>query len=145
MTVKQRLTRYIKSKGISTREFCRMIGVSETYVNSMRSSIQPDKLIRITHAFPDMNPEWLLTGDGEMLKESPTLPPVDRNTFIEAASDIFKDKLLELFKQGEIFAAPIVWEQHRLIMENAGKIKNLEIEVEKLKAELKKCKDEHKI
>lgn len=34
MTVKERLTEYIHSKQISTREFCRTIGVSETYVNS---------------------------------------------------------------------------------------------------------------
>lgn len=44
MAVKERLIEYIKFKGMSTREFCRSIGVSETYVNSMRSSIQPDKI-----------------------------------------------------------------------------------------------------
>lgn len=144
MTVKERLVQYIKTKGISMREFCRMIGVSETYVNSMRSSIQPDKLIRITHAFPDINAEWLLTGDGEMLKDNPMLPPVDRGTFVDAASDIFKDKLLEMFKKGEIFSASIMWEQHRIIIELNNQVRSLEIENERLKCLVEKFQNEQK-
>jgi len=144
MTVKQRLTNYIKSRGISSREFCRIIGVSETYVNSIRTSIQPEKLIKITHAFPDLNPEWLLTGDGEMLKETPMLPPIERDKLIDAASDVFKDKLIDMFKKGEIFSAPIVMQEHQLIVENSGRIKAIEIELQMLKAELKNHIDDHK-
>ena len=68
--VKQRLRNYIKTLQISEREFCRRIGTSTSYVNSIRKSIQPEKLKAITEAFPDLNPVWLMTGAGEMLLDS---------------------------------------------------------------------------
>lgn len=68
MSVKERLIEYIKFKRISARKFSISIGVSPGYVNSISKSIQPDKLNRITVQYPDLNPEWLLTGEGEMLK-----------------------------------------------------------------------------
>lgn len=70
MAVKERLKDYIKHRGISISAFCEAIGVSVAYVNSMRRSIQPDKIERIALKFPDLNTEWLMTGNGEMLKIS---------------------------------------------------------------------------
>lgn len=67
MGVKERLREYIKTLNISEREFCRRIGVSSSYVNNIRQSIQPDKMKAIGEQFPELNPMWLLTGDGEML------------------------------------------------------------------------------
>ena len=69
MSVKERLKEYISFKKISEREFCRTINVAGTYVNSIRVSIQPDKLHRISLHFSDLNTSWLLTGEGEMLKK----------------------------------------------------------------------------
>ena len=68
MAVKERLREFIKYKEISERRFCQKIGVSNTYVNSIRKSIQPDKLKSISEAFPELNPIWLLTGDGDMIQ-----------------------------------------------------------------------------
>lgn len=137
MSVKERIIEYTKFKEISTREFCRIIGVSETYVNSMRNSIQPDKLVRIVHAFPDLNTEWLLTGEGEMIKGNTTLPPIERDQLVSASSEVFKDKLIEMFKNGEIFSASIVWEQHRIIVNLGNKINEQLKEIERLKYLLK--------
>jgi hypothetical protein len=72
MGVKERLREYIKTLNISEREFCRQIGVSVSYVNSIRTSIQPDKMKSIGEKFPDLNPIWLLTGNGEMLQGNNT-------------------------------------------------------------------------
>lgn len=68
MTVKERLKEYIKHTGISVRKFESLSGLSFGYVNNMRVSIQPDKVLNIATAFPDLNTGWLLTGEGEMLK-----------------------------------------------------------------------------
>ena len=74
-TVKDRLIAYLALKKISKAEFGRIIGVSSAYVTSMRKSIQPDKLDRIKSNFSDINIQWLLTGEGEMLMPPSTSPP----------------------------------------------------------------------
>lgn len=71
-TIKERLTAYLKYKGINKSEFGRKVGVSNSYISAIRKSIQPDKTEKIAAAFPDLNVAWLLTGDGEMLKDSVT-------------------------------------------------------------------------
>lgn len=70
MNVKERLIQYIKFKELTNSEFCRSIGVSAAFISSMVKSMQPDKIERITLNYPDLNTGWLLTGEGEMLKES---------------------------------------------------------------------------
>lgn len=70
MTVKERLINYLDYKRISKTAFGRAIGVSSSYITSMRKSIQPEKLQSIALNYPDLNIDWLLTGDGEMLKPS---------------------------------------------------------------------------
>ena len=46
-TIKERLTAYLRYKGINKSEFGRIIGVSNAYISSMRKSIQPDKAEKI--------------------------------------------------------------------------------------------------
>ena len=67
-SVKDRLTIYLKHARVTKVEFGRRIGVSNSYVTSMRKSIQPDKAEKIAAEFPDLNIGWLMTGEGEMLK-----------------------------------------------------------------------------
>lgn len=73
MGVKERLTEYLKVKGISKTEFGRRIGVSNAYVSSIRRSIDEDKVQSIASNFPDLNIDWLLFGNGPML-----IGPYDR-------------------------------------------------------------------
>ena len=67
-TIKERLTSYLRYKGINKSEFGRMIGVSSAYISSIRKSIQPDKVEKIASSFPDLDVSWLVTGEGEMIK-----------------------------------------------------------------------------
>ena len=68
MTVKERLKTFVKFKKISASAFCNSIGVSNAFISSMRKSIQPDKVESIATNYPELNIEWLLTGEGDMLK-----------------------------------------------------------------------------
>lgn len=67
-TVKERVEIFLKAKKISKTNFGKAIGASNAFVSSMRKSIGPDKLQSIASAYPDLNIEWLLTGEGQMLK-----------------------------------------------------------------------------
>lgn len=65
---KERLVLYLKHKGLSQGKFEKMAGLSNGYVNKLKSSITSNTIQRIVGAFPDLNPSWLLYGEGEMLK-----------------------------------------------------------------------------
>jgi transcriptional regulator with XRE-family HTH domain len=75
MTVKERLIEYLKSKKISKSDFGKTIGVSSSYVTSIRKSIDKDKLRSIALNFPDLNINWLLYGEGQMLKKNEDVSP----------------------------------------------------------------------
>lgn len=67
-TVKQRLMDFIQYKGLSQGKFERMCNMSNGYLNNLKKTIGSEKLQNVCRAFPDLNTEWLLYGEGEMLK-----------------------------------------------------------------------------
>lgn len=70
-TVKERLMAFIKSQKLSINRFEQECGLSGGYVRNMRRSISPDKLGNIITNFPELNPGWLMTGEGDMLRLEP--------------------------------------------------------------------------
>lgn len=67
-TVKERTIQFIKYKGISMKSFEELCGLSTGYVTSMRKGYGSEKLNNVLIAFPDLNRDWLLYGEGDMLK-----------------------------------------------------------------------------
>lgn len=65
--VQQRLRYFISTLGITDREFCKRVGLSPAYVSSMRKSVSPSVMSKISELYPSLNPQWLLAGFGEML------------------------------------------------------------------------------
>lgn len=78
----ERLKEYIDKKGITIAAFERSIGMSNaSFGKSLKNgkAIGTDKLENILRMYQDINLIWLLTGQGEMLREeviqpSPSLP-----------------------------------------------------------------------
>lgn len=66
-TVKDRIISYIKYIGISQKRFEETVGVSNGYVNNVKASPSSTVLQKIFSACPDLNKDWLLTGEGPML------------------------------------------------------------------------------
>ena len=67
-TVKERIIHYLKKSKITQSEFCKRVGLSSGYIGAMRKSFQPGTINKIVIEFPDLDITWLLTGEGEMLK-----------------------------------------------------------------------------
>lgn len=67
-SVKERLKLFIAHKGIGQKKFANSCGLSDGFVNNIVNSIQPKTIDRITMQYPELNPAWLLTGEGEMLR-----------------------------------------------------------------------------
>ena len=71
MNTVKRIKCFIDYKGISVRKFEETVGFSNgSFASQYRKNktIGVDKVENILHLFPEINPEWLLTGKGEMLK-----------------------------------------------------------------------------
>jgi hypothetical protein len=68
-TVKERLIAFINYLGMSKNAFENACGLSTRYVSNISASVSPDKLKQISLKFPELNIEWLLTGQGDMLRE----------------------------------------------------------------------------
>lgn len=66
-TVKGRLQHFLRYKGISNSEFSRRMNLSVTYIGSMRESLPPRRIVELGRLFPELNRDWLLYGDGDML------------------------------------------------------------------------------
>ena len=67
-SVKQRLEQFIKHQKISVHQFEQNVGLSNGYVRNIRKSITRDKLEQITNAYPELSKEWLIFGEGDMIK-----------------------------------------------------------------------------
>lgn len=67
MSVKDRLIDFLKYKGLSQSKFEKSIGASNGYINSMRKGIGAERLEQVRREYPDLNIDWLLSGNGNML------------------------------------------------------------------------------
>lgn len=68
-TVKGRLLTFLRERNITQAEFATLLGVSPAYVGAMRRGLSTAKASRLSEIFPELNRDWLLYGDGEMLNE----------------------------------------------------------------------------
>lgn len=69
----ERLKQYIDYKGISISAFEKSIGMSNaSFGKSLKNhgTIGANKLETILSVYSDLNPVWLLTGEGKMLKDN---------------------------------------------------------------------------
>ena len=73
MSVKQRLLYYIKTKSMTVRAFEKSVPLSNGYVNNISRSISEAKLHLISQHYPELNPVWLMMGEGEMVLEKKIL------------------------------------------------------------------------
>lgn len=66
-----RIYKYIEYKSISIAEFERLTSISNGYLSKMKrrsAGVGEDILNSIIEKCPDVSPEWLLTGNGKMLR-----------------------------------------------------------------------------
>lgn len=93
-SIKERLIQYLNYKGISPQQLEASLGYPEGFVNGITEKIHPYKIDKILYHYPDLNREWLLTGEGEMLnkEQSPSLSPINDMVIGNSDGDNFKSQ-----------------------------------------------------
>lgn len=71
MSLQERIRQYIEYKGLNPAKFEKAAGLSNAAVDKMGNNTRMSTLDKISNAFPDLNINWLRTGEGEMLKQTP--------------------------------------------------------------------------
>ena len=69
-SVKERLTEFLRFRQIPNSRFEKKCGLCNGYVNGIRKGIGSEKLQVIIREYPELNKNWLLFGEGEMLNSS---------------------------------------------------------------------------
>jgi hypothetical protein len=89
-TKKKKILSFIEKRGITKVDFCGNTGIS--YANlkgkGLLSEIGGVQIGKILSIYKEINPDWLLTGSGEMLREqNDTLPYMLKNTPVVDVSE----------------------------------------------------------
>ncbi|KAA1244495.1 hypothetical protein [Aquimarina sp. RZ0] len=97
-----RVIAYAAHLGISLRSFSLSIGASAGYLHrlqSANSNIGGDFIEKIIQLYTELNPTWLVTGEGDMLKEGYS---VEENGEQYGRKDFFKQALLNYLDDEEV-------------------------------------------
>lgn len=92
--ITDRILQIIEYKGITKSRFYKDTQLSNGFLDKVKD-IGVSKIEYILNAYPDVNPEWLVTGKGSMLKDA----PVENNNLItvEKAREIYAPRLIPLY------------------------------------------------
>ncbi|WP_285815621.1 XRE family transcriptional regulator [Phocaeicola sartorii] len=77
--LKERLLFFISKLGINKAQFEKEVGVSNGFVDKAGDNTRKSSLDRISIRYPQLNINWLLTGEGEMLKNNTIIQKIGDN------------------------------------------------------------------
>lgn len=94
----------MQTKSVSESQFAKMIGSNQKTINQQlrgERSISLDTISKILSSFEDISSEWLLRGEGDMLKPQPTSPYLESKTNKTSAPHQIETKNINIDLQGE--------------------------------------------
>lgn len=96
MNINERLSQIVELKGYTARSFSMQLGIGSQRFSNYLKERNPDydTLKRIVETFVDIDPGWLLTGEGEMIKDKYSRGAIERGNQISISQleDQLKDK-----------------------------------------------------
>ena len=114
MSIKERARIYCAYKKIKVSDFERASNLSNGYLNNVRKSPSLEKIEGIRAAYPDLDIHWLVTGEGKMLRTSPTHTVVtgdvsgSGNNFIAGNGNVVNDASASYSSDPKIEDAEII-------------------------------------
>ncbi len=84
MNTKERIILLAEDNGLLKNNLIRKAGIGRGFFDKMNAAVSDEQLAKVFAAFPTVNLEWLVTGNGQMYKPTIVLPPdmvsIDRYT-----------------------------------------------------------------
>jgi DNA-binding Xre family transcriptional regulator len=68
--MKERLVEFLAYLGMGQTKFEEKVGLSRGFVNNIGENITSKTLKKITEIYPELNTNWLKTGEGKMLRST---------------------------------------------------------------------------
>lgn len=96
MTVKDRILTFIKASGLTVKAFEQSSTLSNGYLRQLRNAPGVDKCRLISKAYPQLNMDWLLTGEGDMYKSDEPAPEISYTEGVPYYDEIFECGFEEL-------------------------------------------------
>lgn len=117
--VKNRLVEFLDYKGLDKSVFERMCGLANGFVDKTNSRMRRSSLNMISAQFPELNTDWLLSGEGDMIQETKRAQDHEEQSDIKALLQRI-DKLLEVHERDSRNIERLI----TLLMEEREGIKN---------------------
>lgn len=136
MTTKDRALRFITYKGLSIKKFEEMCGLSNGYLNSMKSGFGNGKLAQVLTAFPELNRDWLVYGEGDMLKSDVSQSAKGDNTIQVSGNNVDMRNINQ--SKGNTDDAKRVKELEERVAELTKDKERLQNLVDKMQAQIEK-------
>lgn len=98
-TTKDRLKLFVKSIGLGRNKFEDQVGIANGYLSSKSSSVTSDALEKIKEKYPDLNVDWLITGEGDMIIDNSEEDVVVKDQFTNEYSNekkYYEDRIKDL-------------------------------------------------
>lgn len=95
MSLNDRISQIIEYSKLTASEFADEIDVQRSnisHITSGRNKPSLDFLIKIKSRFPELEWDWIITGDGEMVKPQEELPKVPKPTSVPDLFSIINDE-----------------------------------------------------
>ncbi len=109
LNLRGRVISYCEAKKISLNAFEKKAGLSRGYFRQVKKWPSDDKIKSIKRAFPDLNTDWLRTGDGEMFVSAHNVSSGDYSPNITGGhnalhydSELLRDALAEITATREL-------------------------------------------
>lgn len=99
--IKERLLEYLKINKITKQNFCEKTGISLWNITgkSVKSELGGEQIAKIIGQFPNLNPDWLLLGKGEMLRKNVPDAPERAEKTVAPLIEILKNTVSEKDRQ----------------------------------------------